>query len=166
MYQISNEIIRFIEKTIETWKVELTAGGKSLTGENPKRDFPGRCIINMTICYHDDATHAIQLHTQENIQTDRNFVNRKKKNQSFNVHRRHQTVRQKRTRIGNPNLVCENIQTRSRNGIWHRKCAMLVVKTGKRHMTEGIEPPNQEELRTHKEKEMFKYLRILEANTI
>ena len=30
MYKISNEIIQFIEKTMETLKVELTAGGKSL----------------------------------------------------------------------------------------------------------------------------------------
>ena len=30
MYKISNEVIQFIEKTMETWKVELTAGGKRL----------------------------------------------------------------------------------------------------------------------------------------
>ena len=30
MYKISNEVINFIEKTMKTWRVELTAGGKSL----------------------------------------------------------------------------------------------------------------------------------------
>ena len=30
MYKISNEIIRFTEKTIETWRVELSAEGKGL----------------------------------------------------------------------------------------------------------------------------------------
>ena len=30
MYKLSNEIIKFIEKTMETWRVELTARGKSL----------------------------------------------------------------------------------------------------------------------------------------
>ena len=30
MYKISHEVINFIEKTKKTWKVELTAGGKSL----------------------------------------------------------------------------------------------------------------------------------------
>ena len=29
MYKISNEIINFIEKTMKTWKVELTAGMRS-----------------------------------------------------------------------------------------------------------------------------------------
>ena len=30
MYKISNEVINFIEKTMKTWGVELTAGGRSL----------------------------------------------------------------------------------------------------------------------------------------
>ena len=30
MYKISHEVINFIEKTVRTWRVELTAGGKSL----------------------------------------------------------------------------------------------------------------------------------------
>ena len=29
MYKISDEVINFIEKTMKTWKVELTAGGRS-----------------------------------------------------------------------------------------------------------------------------------------
>ena len=33
-------------------------------------------------------------------------------------------------------------------------------------MTEGIELPNQEKIRTFREKEMYKYLGILEADTI
>ena len=31
MYKISDEVINLIEKTMKTWRVELTAGGKSLT---------------------------------------------------------------------------------------------------------------------------------------
>ena len=46
------------------------------------------------------------------------------------------------------------------------KCAMLVMKSGKRHMTEGIELPNQEKIRTLGKKETYKYLGILEADTI
>ena len=30
MYKISNEVIKFIEKTMKTWGVGLTAGGRSL----------------------------------------------------------------------------------------------------------------------------------------
>ena len=46
------------------------------------------------------------------------------------------------------------------------KCAMLVMKRGKQHMTEGVELPNQVVIRTLGVKETYKYLRILEADTI
>ena len=46
------------------------------------------------------------------------------------------------------------------------KCAMLVMKTGKRHTTAGIELPNQDTIRTLGENDAYKYLGILEADTI
>ena len=46
------------------------------------------------------------------------------------------------------------------------KCAMLKIKSGKRHMMEGAELPNQVIIRTLGKKETYKYLRILEADTI
>ena len=46
------------------------------------------------------------------------------------------------------------------------KCAMLVMKSGKRHMMEEVELPKQEKNRTLREKENYKYLEILEADAI
>ena len=46
------------------------------------------------------------------------------------------------------------------------KCAMLVMKSGKRHMTDEIELPNQDKIRTLGENETYKYLGILETDTI
>ena len=46
------------------------------------------------------------------------------------------------------------------------KCAMLVMKSGKRRLTDGMELPNQDKIRTQGEKETYKYLGILEADTI
>ena len=46
------------------------------------------------------------------------------------------------------------------------KCAMLVMKSGKRHRTDGIELPNQDKIRTLGENDAYKYLGILEADTI
>ena len=40
------------------------------------------------------------------------------------------------------------------------------MKNGKRHRTYGIELPNQDKIRTLAENENYKYLRILEADTI
>ena len=45
------------------------------------------------------------------------------------------------------------------------KYTLLVMKSGKRHITEGVEQPNQV-IRTLGEKETHKYLVILEADTI
>ena len=46
------------------------------------------------------------------------------------------------------------------------KSTMLVMKSGKRHMTDGMELPNHDRIRTLEEKETYKYLGILEADTI
>ena len=45
------------------------------------------------------------------------------------------------------------------------KCAMLFMKSDKRHMTDGMELPNHDKIRTLRENETYKYLGILEADT-
>ena len=46
------------------------------------------------------------------------------------------------------------------------KSAMLVMKSGKRHLTDGMELPIQDKIRTLGEKETYKYVSVLEADTI
>ena len=46
------------------------------------------------------------------------------------------------------------------------KCAMLVMKSGKRQLTDGMELPNQDKIRTLGKHETYKYLGILEGDTI
>ena len=46
------------------------------------------------------------------------------------------------------------------------KCALLVMKSCKRHLTDGMELPNQDKIRTLAENETYRYLGILEADTI
>ena len=46
------------------------------------------------------------------------------------------------------------------------KCALLVMKSGKLHLTEGIELPNQDKIRTLAENETYIYLGILKTDTI
>ena len=46
------------------------------------------------------------------------------------------------------------------------KCAMLVMKSGKWHLTDGMELPNHDKIRTLAGNETYKYLGILEADTI
>ena len=51
-------------------------------------------------------------------------------------------------------------------GFGIEKCAMLTMKSAKSHMTDRMELPNQDKIRTLGENETYKYLRILEADTI
>ena len=44
------------------------------------------------------------------------------------------------------------------------KCAMFVMKSGKRHLSDGMEQPNQDKIRTLAENETNKYLGFLEAD--
>ena len=44
------------------------------------------------------------------------------------------------------------------------KCVMLIMKSGKRQITEGIEMPNQERIRALGQKKNDKYLRMLEVD--
>ena len=53
MYKISNQIVQFIKKTLQTWRVELTAGGQNLA------EVKSEDAYSITICDSHDAT---QLH--------------------------------------------------------------------------------------------------------
>ena len=46
------------------------------------------------------------------------------------------------------------------------KCSMLVMKSGKRHMSDGMELPNHDKIRTLGENKTYKYLGILQADNI
>ena len=46
------------------------------------------------------------------------------------------------------------------------KCVMLVMNSRKWHLTDGMEQPNQDKIRTLAENEAYKYLGILQADTI
>ena len=46
MYKITDEVINFIEKTMKTWRVQLTTGGKTLL----KQEY--REAYSMEMRYH------------------------------------------------------------------------------------------------------------------
>ena len=50
MYKISHEVINFIEKTMKTWRVELTVGGTSLLTQRSKE------VYLKEMHYHCDSS--------------------------------------------------------------------------------------------------------------
>ena len=148
---------------MKNWRVELTAGGKSLAETKTQRGIfqgyalsPLLFIIAMMPLNHilRKCTARYKLsRSQEKINhliymdDIKLFVKNEKELETL-IH----TVR----------IYSHDI--RLEFGI--EKCALLVMKSGKRHLTDGIELPNQDKIRTLAENETYRYLGILEADTI
>ena len=76
-------------------------------------------------------------------------------------------IRKKLKRTEDSDTDNKNIEPEYRNGMWHWKiCHSHDEKREKRETVEGIELPYQESIRAVGEKENYKYLGILEADTI
>ena len=163
MYKISDEVINFIEQTMKTWRVGLTAGGRRLAKAKIQRgifqgdaQWPLLFIIAMMILNHilRKCTAGYKLsRSQEKVDHlmymdgIKLFAKNEKELETL-IH----TVRIYSRDIG------------MEFGI--EKCAMLVMKSGKRHLTDGMELPNKDKIKTIVENETCKYLGILEADTI
>ena len=163
MYKISDEVIKLIEKTMKTWRVELTAGGSSLAKAKIQRGiFQGDALLPllsiiamMTLNYIlRKCTGGYKLsRSQEKINhlmyiDDIKLFAKNEKELKTLIHA---------NRIYSQDIGMEF-------GI--EKCAMLEMKSGKRHLIDEMELPNQDKIRTLGENETYKYLGILEADTI
>ena len=163
VYKISHEVINFIEQTMKTWRVELTAGGRSIAETKIQRGIfqgdalsPLLFIITMMPLNHilKKCAAGYKLSgSQEKINhlmdmDDIKLFAKKEKELETLIHA---------VRIYSQDIGMEfDIE----------KCAMLVMKSGKRHITDGMEVPNRDRIRTLEENETYKYLGILEADTI
>ena len=148
MSKISHEIINFFEKNMKTRRVELTAGGKSLAETKIQRGIfqgdalsPSQFIITMMplnyILRKCTAKYKLSR-SQEKINhlmymDDIKLFAKKEKELETLIH----TVR-----IYSQDIGME---------FGREKCVMLVMKSGKRHMTDRMELRNKD---------------ILEADTI
>ena len=129
---------------MKNWRVELIAGGKSWAETKIQRGIfqgdalsPRLFIIAMMPLNH----------------THRKCTTGYKLSRSQKMYMDDKTICKKWKRTGNP-----------RNGIWHGK--MRPVRNGKWQTTDRMELPNQDKIRTLAENETYKYLGILEADTI
>ena len=51
MYNISGEVVKFIENNMQNWRVK-----RKSCSENPVRDLPGNCTVTINIHNCDGAT--------------------------------------------------------------------------------------------------------------
>ena len=65
IYKISDGLIKFMEKAMETRRIEMAVGGKKINRSiKPERHIPGWWLITITIFNSDDSTqsHAQGIH--------------------------------------------------------------------------------------------------------
>ena len=163
MYKIWYVVINVIEKTMKTWRVELTAEGRSLAETKIQRGIfqdalsPLLFVIAMMPLNNilRKYTAGLKLcRSQEKINHLMHMDDIKifAKNDKINLENLIHAVRVYIQDIG------------MEFGI--EKRAMLVMKSSRRHLTDGIKISNQDKIRTLGDNETYKYLGILEADTI
>ena len=153
IYKIPDEVINFIKKTVKTWKVELSAGGRSLAEAKAQRGiFQGDALSPLLFIItmmpldhiHRKCTTRYKLsQSKEKINhlmymDDIKLFVKNEKEQETLIHV---------VRIYSQDIGMEFVMG---------KCAMLVMKSGKRHLTEGMELPNQNKISTLRENETYK----------
>ena len=163
MYKISHEVMNVIEKTMQTWRVELTAGGRSLAETKIQREiFQGDTLsLLLFIIVMMPLDHILRKcaagyklsRSQEKINhqmymDDIKLLAKNEKELETLIH----TVR----------IYTQDIEMEF--GI--EKCVILVRKGCKQHMTDGMELPNHDEIKTLGGNKTYKYLGILEADNI
>ena len=163
MYKIPHKTINFFRKTMKNCTVELTAGGKSLAETKIQRGiFQGDALSPLLfIIAMMPLNHILRRCTAGyKLSRSQEKVNHLMYMDDIKVFAKNE--KELETLIHTIRIYTQHIGMEF--GI--EKCALLVIKSGKRHLTDEIELPNQDKIRTLAENETYKYLGILEAVTI
>ena len=156
-------IINSIKKTLKTWRVELTAGRKSLAEAKIQRGiFQGDALSPLLfIIAMMPLNHIFRKCTAGyKLRRSQEKVNHLMYMDEIKLFAKNEKGLE--TLIHTVIIYSQDIGMEF--GI--EKWAMLVMKSGKRHLTDGMELTNQDKIRTLGENETYKYLDILEADTI
>ena len=163
MYKISHEAINFIEETMKTWRVELTAGGKSLAETMIQRGISQGDALSsiLFIIAKLPLTHILRKCTVwYKLSTSQETVNHLMYMDDIKLFAENE--KELETLIHTVRIYSQDIGMEF--GI--EKRPMLVMKSGKRHRTDRMELPNQDKITTLGENETYIYLGILEDDTL
>ena len=163
MYKISDEVINFIDKTMKTWRVELTAGGRRLAEAKIQSGIfqgdtlsPLLFIIAMMPLNHILRKCTAGYKFSRSLEKVNHFM------YMDDIKLFAKNEKELETLIHTVRIYSRDIGMEF--GI--EKCAMLVMRSGKRQLTDGMELPNQDKIKTLAGNKTYKYLGILEADTI
>ena len=131
-------------------------------GENSERHLSRRCTLVISICNGNDATQFHNLKCTVGYK----FTKSQKRINHLIYIDDIKLFAKKWKRTGDSDTNNKNRQPGYGMKFGLEKCAKFIMQREKREITEGIELLNQEGTRSLWEKEPYKYLAILEADTI
>ena len=162
MYKISHEVINFIEKTMKPWRVELTVGGRILAEAKIQRGtLQGDALSPLLfIIAMMPLNHILRKCTAwYKLSKSQEKINHLMYMDDIKLFAKNE--KELETLIHSVRIYSQDIGME----FGTETCAMLVMESVKRHLTDGMELPNQK-IRTRGDKETYKYLGILEADTV
>ena len=165
MYEISDEVIKFIVKPMETCRVELTAEGKSFAGVKIQRGiFQGDALsrllfVIVMISLNNMLRKCIAGYK---LTKSREKINKPMYMDDIKLFAKNE--KELETLIQRVRIYSQDIGMEF--GI--EKSSMRILKSGKRHMTEGMELPNQEKKSERPEKRKpsntWEYWKLITSN--
>ena len=142
IYKISHEVINFIEKTMQTWRVERTTRGRSLAETKIQRGiFRGDSLSPLLFIIDMMPLNHILRKCTDGYKLSRS---QEKINHLMNIKLFAKNEKELETLIHAVRIYSQDIGMEFCIG----KCAMLVMKSGKRHMTDGMELLTHDKIRT------------------
>ena len=153
MYKISDEVINFIDKTIKTWRVELTAGGRRLAEAKIQRGiFQGDALSPLLfIITMMPLNHILRKCTAGyKLSRSQEKVNHLIYMDGIKLFAKNE--KELETIIHTVRIYSRDIEIE----FDIEKCAMLVMKSGKRQLIDGMELPNKDKIKTLAENETYK----------
>ena len=163
MYKISDEVISFIEQTMKTWKVELTTEGRRLAEVKIQRCiFEGDALSLLLFIIAMMPLNQILRKCTAGYKFSKSQKKISHLMYMDDIKLFGKNEKELETLIHAVRIYSQDIG----NEFGIEKCAMQVMTSGIRHLTDRIELPNQDKSRMLGKKETYKHLGILEADTI
>ena len=163
IFGIADNIQKVVRKSMSSWRTQLTANGKNLGSVRIRRGiFQGDSLSPLLFVLTLIPLSMVlrKVKAGYNLGKENGTINHLLYMDDLKVYGKNE--KEVDTLVNTVRLVSEDIGMQF--GI--SKCAMLILKRGKKFRSEGIKLPDGQMIKSVEDDEAYKYLGILQADTI